>query len=913
MYYILNAIPLLALLFGIYLTSFYGYLLFHSLSETFSIVIACGIFMVVWNARKLLNNHYLLFVGIAYLYVGSIDFLHMLAFKGMGVFEGYGANLPTQLWVAGRYVEALSLLSATIFLYRRLSHLRAFAAYGIAVGLLLLSIFHWKVFPVCFVEGAGLTPFKIYSEYVICLILLAAIGLLILNSRYFDRKVLILLIASISTAIAQELAFTTYLSVYGLSNMVGHFLKIVSFYLLYKAIIETSLISPFDLLFRELKQSEAKFRSIFETNVVPIAYCDQDGRVLDANDDYLRLLGSTREELKAGAVRWDAATPPEWKHVDKKGLEHLMRDGVCPPLEKEYARKDGTRVPVLLGACRVAGSSGQVVAFALDITERKRVEAELRKVKERQELLATVAERLLRTENPQAIVEELCRMVMAHLDCQFFFNYLVQTVGQRLHLNACAGISAEAAAAIRQLDFGVAVCGCVARDGRRIVAEDIQHGDDPRTQLVKSYGVQAYCCHPLLAQGRLIGTLSFGTRTRSAFAPDEVALMKSVTDQVAVAMQRLHVEQALRESEEKLRSAFAKAAIGFAITSPNGRFVDANPAYCALTGYDIWELRTLEFPQLIHPDDFAENMKRIKRLLAGEITGFVVQNRYVRKGGGAVWVQKSVSLVRDAEGAARWIIALVEDITMRKQAEEAVREAHDQLQDHAGRLQETNKELESFAYTISHDLRAPLRAINGFSRILSEEFGPSLGEEGKRRLGVIETNAIKMGALIDDLLAFSRAGRTAMSTSKIDMNSLVADVVETLKASHADGKTDIHVDALAAAHGDPALIRQVLANLIENAMKFSRKKPEPRLEVGSFERNGDRVYFVKDNGVGFDMKYHDKLFGVFNRLVSEQEFEGTGVGMAIVQRLVSRHGGRVWAEAEPGEGATFFFTLKCKG
>jgi PAS domain S-box-containing protein len=391
MHYILRAAPLLAALFGLYLTSFYGYLLFHGLAEGFSIVIACGIFMIVWNARRLLQNHYLLFIGIAYLFVGGIDFLHTLAYKGMGVFEGYGADLPTQLWIAGRYMEALSLLIATFFIHRKFSPPSVFIAYGLSTGLLLASIFSWKIFPACFHEGIGLTPFKIYSEYVICLILLAAIGPLIKNARDFDRKVLILLIASIVTTIAQELAFTTYLSVYGPSNLIGHLLKIISFYLLYKAIVETSLVSPWNLLFRDLKLSEAKFRSIFETNVVPIAYCNVGGQVLDANDDYLKLVGYTRGELEAGKVRWDVVTPPEWKHVDDTALERLGRDGACAPLEKEYLRRDGTRVPVLLGACRLPGDPHQVVAFGLDLSARKEAEKALQK--SRDELEQRVRER----------------------------------------------------------------------------------------------------------------------------------------------------------------------------------------------------------------------------------------------------------------------------------------------------------------------------------------------------------------------------------------------------------------------------------------------------------------------------------------------------------------------------------------
>jgi PAS domain S-box-containing protein len=193
-----------------------------------------------------------------------------------------------------------------------------------------------------------------------------------------------------------------------------------------------------------------------------------------------------------------------------------------------------------------------------DVTERKKAEESVQKNKNRLELLATVAERLLRSEDPQAIIEDLCKMVMAHLDCQFFFNYLVEVPDQNLHLNAYAGISPEAAAAIRQLDFGVAICGCVALRGNRIIAEDIQNSDDSRTQLVKSYGVQAYCCHPLMVQGKLIGTLSFGTRTRAEFACDEISLMKSVCDQVAVAMQRLQTEKQLQHLNRSLMDQVAE-------------------------------------------------------------------------------------------------------------------------------------------------------------------------------------------------------------------------------------------------------------------------------------------------------------------------------------------------------------------
>jgi len=247
-------------LFGLYVTSLYSYLLFHSIAEIFSIIVACGIFMVAWNSRRFLDNNYLLFVGIAYLFIGFLDLIHALAYRGMGVFPGYATNLPTQLWIAARYTESLSLLIAPFFVDRKLKTNFVFISYVAGVALVLSSIFYWSIFPDCFIEGVGLTPFKKISEYIIALILLASIALLIRKREAFDRGVLQLLVVSLIVTIGSELAFTFYVHAYGLSNLIGHFFKIISFVLIYKAIIQTGLVNPYNLLFRNLKQSEEKLR-----------------------------------------------------------------------------------------------------------------------------------------------------------------------------------------------------------------------------------------------------------------------------------------------------------------------------------------------------------------------------------------------------------------------------------------------------------------------------------------------------------------------------------------------------------------------------------------------------------------------------------------------------------------------------
>jgi light-regulated signal transduction histidine kinase (bacteriophytochrome) len=226
-------------------------------------------------------------------------------------------------------------------------------------------------------------------------------------------------------------------------------------------------------------------------------------------------------------------------------------------------------------------------------------------------------------------------------------------------------------------------------------------------------------------------------------------------------------------------------------------------------------------------------------------------------------------------------------------------------------LEATNKELESFSYSVSHDLRAPLRALNGFSRMIEEDYASILDDEAKRLLGNIQYNAKKMSTLIDDLLAFSKLGRKEVQKSKINTDALVKNVLEEINTS-TSYHAAIKINSLPAADADYALLHQVWINLISNAIKYSSKKEKPEVIIGSTETENEIVFFVKDNGAGFNMKYAEKLFGIFQRLHKPTEFEGTGIGLAIVQRIITKHGGRIWAEAEINKGATFYFTLPKK-
>ena len=281
-------------------------------------------------------------------------------------------------------------------------------------------------------------------------------------------------------------------------------------------------------------------------------------------------------------------------------------------------------------------------------------------------------------------------------------------------------------------------------------------------------------------------------------------------------------------------------------------------------------------------------------------------------GGREMWVSTTKMPLRNAEGETIGIFGISRDITERKRSEQSIRQLNADLEKQAEQLQAANKELEAFSYSVSHDLRAPLRAIDGYTRILVEDYESILDDEGKRICGVVSREARRMGQLIDDLLAFSRLGRKEIYSSRIEMKALAASVFDELLKEEKRENIDFNLGDLPMAQGDASLIRQVWVNLLSNAIKFTSKMERAIIEVGSHENSHETVYYVRDNGAGFDMEYSNKLFGVFQRLHSESEFNGTGVGLAIVQRIIRRHDGRVWAQGEIEKGATFYFALPRK-
>jgi len=366
-----------------------NFLFFHSMSEIFSIVVAFMIFVVGWNSRKFHSNGYFLFIGMAFLFVGVVDFLHTVSYKGMNVFAGTSSDLATQLWIVARYFYAVSMLAAPLFLTKRFRLEIALPLYAGITGIVLLSIFSWRVFPVCFVDGAGLTAFKVASEYAICAILAAAILFLKSKKENFEPGVFRLLAASMAVSIVSELAFTLYIDVYGALNAAGHLLKILSFYIFYKAVVVVGLQRPRELLFRNLsesekrlRKSEKKYRDLVEGINEGVWAIDENANTVFVNRAMAEMLGCSPEEMMGRHL---------FSFIDERDVEKARTDlenrkaGLSEKHEFEFIRKDGSRLIAHVTAAPAMDDAGNyrgAVAAVMDISEKKRIERDLLQAKE---------------------------------------------------------------------------------------------------------------------------------------------------------------------------------------------------------------------------------------------------------------------------------------------------------------------------------------------------------------------------------------------------------------------------------------------------------------------------------------------------------------------------------------------------
>jgi PAS domain S-box-containing protein len=721
----------------------------------------------------------------------------------------------------------------------------------------------------------------------------------------------------------------------------------------------------------ERKQTEEALRlTRFTVDSVADAvyWIDPQGQIVDVNETACRMLGYTYEELTAMSLTGIdpdfslAQWPNTWKNIKEAGKLTL---------EAQHRTKVGRLVPVEVMANYINFGGRELdCAVVRDITERKRAEEEITSLarfpKENPSpVLRLDADGMVLFANPasepileswgcaagQRVPEQWCKVTKEVLtnhisrtldvDCNGrVFSLVAAPIASMNYVNLYAQDITERKKAeeILQMfqysnDQASVAIFWMNRDAEYLYVNDeaCRSLGYTREELLSLclWDIDPYYPKELWdsnweqyqedRQGGGEHIETFHRRKDGVTFPVEVfsrhlwlgenefhvAFVQDTTE-------RKQVEAELRTSEARYRALVESQVDLISRYRPDTKLTFVNDAYCQFYGKTREELIGNSFLSMVAPEFHeqalkeTENFVKDPRPVGGEYLNY-------RWDGQECWIHWVIQGIEDENGRVLELQATGRDVTPLKQAEEKIRQLNDELEqrvvERTAQLEAANKELEAFSYSVSHDLRAPLRAIDGFSRILIEDHASRLPDEVVRLLGIVRDNTQQMGRLIDDLLAFSRLSRQPVNMRTVDTADLVRQVLETLQNDLEGREVVIEVGDLPACQGDPTLLKQVWMNLLSNALKFTRVQESPRIEIGCEEKDGEKIYFVKDNGVGFDMRYVDKLFGVFQRLHRSDEFEGTGVGLAIVQRILHRHGGRVWTEAEPNVGATFFFTI----
>jgi PAS domain S-box-containing protein len=458
----------------------------------------------------------------------------------------------------------------------------------------------------------------------------------------------------------------------------------------------------------------------------------------------------------------------------------------------------------------------------------------------------------------------------------------------------------------------------VARTKENIVLDDAsRQGEFISDPHIKLQRTKSLLCIPLLSRSKLIGILYLENNlTTHAFTQERVQLLEMLLSQAAISLDNARAYEALRESEQKFQAIFNQAFQFIGVLSIDGIILQANQTglrFAGISADDVLGKPVWKTPWWNHSIHLEQRLQAaIREAVGGKLVRFGA--KHFAQNGEVHFADVSLKPITDEQGQVVQLIIEGRDITERILAEEEIRKLNQELEqrviERTAKLETANEELEAFAYSVSHDLRAPLRHIDGFLGLLQKKMGAGPDEQSRHYMVSISEAAQKMGLLIDDLLSFSRMSRHALSFRPVELGPLVRKVIRELGPDAAGRNIAWRIGDLPAVSGDAAMLRIVLTNLIANAVKFTRSRQEARIEIGLQPgQDTETVIFVRDNGVGFDMAYADRLFGVFQRLHHTDEFEGTGIGLATVRRIVARHGGRTWAEGKAGQGSTFFFSL----
>ncbi|MDR3666814.1 MAG: PAS domain S-box protein [Ignavibacteriaceae bacterium] len=629
-------------------------------------------------------------------------------------------------------------------------------------------------------------------------------------------------------------------------------------------------------LFKEsLKKQKDEFETIFNLVPAQIWYKDTHNNFIRVNSQVCNDIGMTNYKIEGHSA--EELFPLFADQYFKDDLEVFNTRKPKFGIIEQINNADGELRWIHTDKIPVFGRDGEVtglIAFVQDITERKRSEEALRNSEARLHTLVHIIPDLIWLKDVNGVF----------LSCNKMFERLFGAGEENIIGKTDYDfMDRELADFFREHDRNAMAAGKSTTN-----EESITFADDGHRAFLETIKTPMYD-----TQGTLIGVLGIG---------------RDITE-------RKKTEEALRESDAQLTSIYNTVDDVIFLLAIEGeenyRFISVNQSFYRVTGIPRDAVIGKKVNEIIQEPSLSLVLGKYRQAIKKKtIMRWEETTDYPT---GQLTGEVSIAPVFDAAGNCTHLVGSVHDITERKRAEEKIRKLTEELElrvvQRTAQLVEANKELEAFSYSVSHDLRAPLRHISGYVDLLNKRFHELLPEKGKHYLDSIADSAHQMGALIDDLLQFSRTGRQEMKKADLDMNLVLQEALEGIKPDKQDREIEWIIATLPTVFGDHSLLRLVWTNLLSNAVKFTRPRKKTRIEINFRFENDEIIFFVRDNGVGFDMKYSQKLFGVFHRLHSTEKFEGTGVGLANVRRIILKHRGRTWAEAEPDRGAVFYFTL----
>jgi PAS domain S-box-containing protein len=602
-----------------------------------------------------------------------------------------------------------------------------------------------------------------------------------------------------------------------------------------------------------------------ESNLIGIAFWNIYGKIYDANEAFLGMLGYSRSDMSQGKINWKDVIRADEQLLHAERVQRAIAGEPASPYEMRFNHKDGHVIDVLVGYAMLEGAPDTGYAFVLDISERKRAEAALEESAQRFRFMAESMPQKVWTAKPNG-------------DIDYMNNNWVDYAGIDL----------------RQLEQA----GWMS----------LVHPDDMVTTLALWNDAKAQCGNFQIEHrlGRKDGAYRWHlTRALPMRDAGGHIIMWVGTNTDIDDMKR--ADQALKEREERFRVMADTAPIMIWVGDEQGGLLYGNKWWLDFTGLTPEETMGTGWLENVHPDD-RDGVRDAYLQALRERKPYEGEWRLLRACDHTFrWIVCTGVPMMTTDGGFTGYVGTMVDITEQKRINE---ELENRVSERTAQLQAVNKELESFSYSVSHDLRAPLRTIDGFSQAIMEDYGEKLDSDGKRYLQRVREGSQQMAQLIDDMLTLSRLTRGDIKKEPVDLSAIARGIAEDLHGHEPQRNVDFIIQDGITVQADKRLIQAVLQNLFGNAWKFTSHHPKALIEFGRIDQPGGPVYFVKDDGAGFDMAYADKLFGAFQRLHDTSEFPGSGIGLATVQRVINRHGGKIWAESAVEKGATFYFTLQ---